>query len=73
MLKLAQVGACCTEYDTALPTESLAVGWKLYLLPAVTDVAGVPEIVTVSATDVEPATGHLNRRRFSAAPPTGHC
>ena len=54
MLKLAQLGACCTEYDRALPAESLAVGWKLYLLPAVTEVGGVPEIVTVAGDGLPP-------------------
>ena len=37
-----------------MPAESLAVGWKLYLVAAVTEVAGVPEIVTVEAEGVPP-------------------
>lgn len=46
MLKVAQLGLFATENDTVRPAESVAEGWKRYVLPAVTLAGGVPEIFT---------------------------
>ena len=45
MLKLAQEGLFCTENDSGMPLGPLAEGWKEYVFPATTLIAGVPEIV----------------------------
>src|SRR6185295_8447185 len=45
VLKLAQEGLFWMLKVSALPSASLAVGWKLYASPAVTDVGGDPAIV----------------------------
>ena len=45
MLNVAQLGLFCTLKLRVLPLGSVVVGVKLYAVPAVTEVAGVPEIV----------------------------
>ena len=45
VLKFAQEGSFCIENVRACPCGSVAVGLKLYAVPAVTAVAGVPLIV----------------------------
>jgi len=45
VLNAAHEGLFCTEYVSVAPSGSDAVGWKVYCAPAVTAVAGVPEIV----------------------------
>ena len=45
MLKFAQEGLFCTENDSDIPEGPLAVGWKVYGVPATALVGGVPEIV----------------------------
>jgi len=45
VLKLAQDGLFWMLKVSVLPSASLAVGWKLYACPAVTEVAGDPVIV----------------------------
>jgi hypothetical protein len=54
--KVAQVGLFCTLKVKVSPSGSLAVGVKLYALPVVTDVAGVPEMVGGRLLGVASAT-----------------
>jgi hypothetical protein len=48
LLNAAQDGLLEMENVRVRPLESVAEGVKLYSVPAVSDVAGVPEIVTLS-------------------------
>ncbi len=45
VLKLAQLGLLVLEKVSVLPLGSVVLGVKLYAVPAVTDVVGVPLIV----------------------------
>ena len=45
MLKVAQLGRFVIAKPSVLPSASFAVGLNVYVLPSVTDVAGVPDSV----------------------------
>ena len=45
VLNVAQEGRFAIENVSVSPSGSVAVGWKLYAAPAITEGAGVPEIV----------------------------
>ena len=68
VLNVAQEGAFWMEKVMAPPSESLAVGVKLYWVPTVTPVVGVPLIVAVVAVAGLPTSFAVELVGFTATP-----
>jgi hypothetical protein len=68
-LKLAQVGAFWIENVSLPPSESLAVGVKLYWVPTVTPVMGVPDIVAVAGAPAASAVDDASGLTVTLSPP----
>jgi hypothetical protein len=68
-LKLAQVGAFWIENVSFPPSESLAVGVKLYWVPTVTPVMGVPDMVAVAGVPTASAVDDASGLTVTLSPP----